>query len=388
MHLTNYILKRLRRKKLKYISCIFGFSVAISSTFVLISLSINLDESMQQFYLTDQNAGLIIEKGTSLFQIIPYNSIVDESLVEKSLEIQGVTFSLPLIFKEYENSSELKVLRDIVVGIPMNLLEFFRQDMELSAGRFPIDLTSEILISPDVGGGNLKVNDTIKIRNNNFKITGIFKPYNLIFDSFIYIDIETAQGLYGLTDQCSAIFITVNSNADFDQIDQSLQELDSDVSMLSSNVIREFSGSFLMLLQVVQIVLSFFPLIISSFYVFIILLFNIRERRKEFGILKAIGMSNLKLMELLLLETLIITILSYLLGVIVGFFLYGYAYGLMNQITFEMSFIDFVSLMITRIPFEAYFYVFLISLTTGLIVSVYPIIISMRTNIVELYRRD
>jgi len=388
MHLINYILKGIKKKKIKYFACIFGFSVAISSIFVLTSFSINLDQSINQLYLTNQNTILIIEKGTSLFQVIPYGSIVNKNLTEQFREIPGVSFSLPLIFKEFENSSNMKLIRDTVVGIPMNLLNFFIFDIQLKEGNLPQDLTSEIIISPDVRNGNLKINDSILIRNKTFHICGILNSYNLLFDHFIYMDFDTSQELYNMKDQCSAIFVNAQNDADIKKIETYINQLDTNIASYNANTIREFSGNLLMTIQVVEIVLSFFPLIISSFFILIILLFNVRERRKEFGMLKSIGMSNIKLLKLLFIEALITIILSYLLGVFIGFLLYGYAYFLINGLGSEMSFYEFLFTMISKIPIEVYFYVFLISLGTGIIVSFYPIISSIRSSIVDLYRKE
>ncbi len=94
-------------------------------------------------------------------------------------------------------------------------------------------------------------------------------------------------------------YYTVNTN---------LEEITSATESIEN--VKTFATTFLII-----------TLIISSLVLFVINMINIRERKYEIGVFRTIGMSKLKLTMQFVLELLIISTMSLIIGAIIGAFL-------------------------------------------------------------------
>ena len=94
-------------------------------------------------------------------------------------------------------------------------------------------------------------------------------------------------------------YYTVNTN--LDEITSATESIEN---------VKTFATTFLII-----------TLIISSLVLFVINMINIRERKYEIGVFRTIGMSKLKLTMQFILELLIVSTMSLIIGAIIGAFL-------------------------------------------------------------------
>ena len=94
-------------------------------------------------------------------------------------------------------------------------------------------------------------------------------------------------------------YYTVNTN--LDEITSATESIEN---------VKTFATTFLII-----------TLIISSLVLFVINMINIRERKYEIGVFRTIGMSKLKLTIQFVLELLIVSTISLIIGAIIGAFL-------------------------------------------------------------------
>lgn len=103
------------------------------------------------------------------------------------------------------------------------------------------------------------------------------------------------------------------------------------------------------------------------------MLITVNERKKEIGLKKAIGFTNISIMAEFLLESLIIIFISCILGVVSGIFI---AYILVNLYGISLR-IDFSSLIKSVI----------FSFITGGVFGIYPAYKAAYTDPIESLRR-
>ncbi len=138
------------------------------------------------------------------------------------------------------------------------------------------------------------------------------------------LHLSEMQLLVGLTrfDSATKIFVEVEAGADADNISYwieeksafgvelsaySSEELESDL-LDFTDVMRSFGG-------MITIITTF----VSIIFVATIVVISIKERTGEIGILKAIGISTRSVVFLFFTETIVLCILGYLLGLLLGF---------------------------------------------------------------------
>ena len=218
----------------------------------------------------------------------------------------------------------------------------------ISKGRFfTTDTTNEVVVG-DKLLINLKadIGDTIVILaqgydgslgNLKFVITGTVRTGSKDFDAMaVFIGLETAQNLlsiYGHNVQ--AVALTLDDLSDIEDVKTELNAgLDtSKMKALSwDEVMPDFKQS-IELDNISGILMLLVLIIIVAFGILNTVLMSVTERFNEFGITLSLGMPQIKLVQLIFIETIFITILGVLIGDLLGWSVNYYI--LLNPIEFS-----------------------------------------------------
>ena len=223
------------------------------------------------------------------------------------------------------------------------MTEFTEGTSTITDGEMISDFNGfECVISSELATLNsVNVGDTITLKNSttektyDFKITGIYSSNNDNGDTASMYSksankIITGSGIIEqlvaddstLTTNVTPSFI-LNSENDIEAFTAEVKEkglneyytvntnLDEITSATESiENVKTFATTFLII-----------TLIISSLVLFVINMINIRERKYEIGVFRTIGMSKLKLTMQFVLELLIVSTISLIIGAIIGGFL-------------------------------------------------------------------
>ena len=380
---------------MRYIGCILGFSMALGSVFTINSYTNMLDQMMDQFFLVDSDSVMVMSKGTTMAQFIPFNSKIPEELQADISKLYGVRTTIPLIFKDFSNISSTDLIKDALVGIDFDFLTvIYLQDSTLSAGDWPVKSQNEVLVGANVAGGNLIPGDEIFINNESFTVSGILKPDNPLMDFFLYCEYSKIQEVYSMEDYCSIFYVSldlniVNSEDFLTSLVSQMELMSSTIQVMDSESLRKATGSFFDVIKLIQSILALFPFVISIMFVSILLLLNLKDNLKEFGILRAIGMKEKEISLLIFVQTLILTLLSYFGAIIIGIVFFWYSYNKIIRFKLEYStFLQFLFSMEDFITTDVYTNTFLFTLLIGVIVAFIPILKWRKLNIVENFRKE
>ncbi|HEX4774029.1 MAG TPA: FtsX-like permease family protein [Candidatus Saccharimonadales bacterium] len=180
--------------------------------------------------------------------------------------------------------------------------------------------TNNALISSDMASkNNLKVGSTFTAYNTTLTVAGIFKSDNQGVNNNVVVSLPAEQRLSGQSgvitnavasvdslDNLSSVTTSVKnmlgSSADVtsaqDQANQTVQPLNSVKTIsLYSLIGAVIAGGIIILLTMVMIV---------------------RERRREIGVIKAIGASNVKVVGQFMAEAVTFTVMAAVIGIILG----------------------------------------------------------------------
>lgn len=181
------------------------------------------------------------------------------------------------------------------------------------------DTNNAMISSSMASKNNLKVGSTFTAYGSTLTVAGIFNSSDKATEDNVIVSLPTEQRLSGqsgdvtsavatidsvdnLNSATTAIKNTLGSSADVtnsqDQVNQTVQPLNNVKNIsLYSLIGAVIAGSVIILLTMIMIV---------------------RERRREIGILKAIGASNTRIIFQFMSEALTFTIIGAALGLIVG----------------------------------------------------------------------
>ncbi len=166
---------------------------------------------------------------------------------------------------------------------------------------------------------------TLILNNSTFNIIGTYTDEgNDREERYLYVPITTMQRLYSNTDKINLIALTYNPKYDLTQamdFSDMLEEVmkrrhrvdpDDQGAIRLNNYAEQFSdvNNFTMMLTAISVFVGLLILIAGIIGIGNILVFIIKERTKEIGIRKAIGAKPSQIINLVILESVFITTIS------------------------------------------------------------------------------
>jgi putative ABC transport system permease protein len=179
----------------------------------------------------------------------------------------------------------------------------------------------------------LPIGQYIKINSINYKVIGVYKPSNTIdFDGdTAYIPFSTFKKVYNTANNIDWMMITANEGTDIEQMESdvllTLKGLhkvhpDDKRAFGSANLGKEIGRvtGFITGMQFLTWFVGIATLIAGVFAIGNILLITVKERTKEIGIRRALGATPKSIRQQIILESVFLTTVAGMLGIILGAF--------------------------------------------------------------------
>jgi putative ABC transport system permease protein len=189
-----------------------------------------------------------------------------------------------------------------------------------------IDATSTANVA-DIGTGlatknSLRVGSTFTYGGATVTVSGIFDAGNTFANAGIIMPIAAVQALSGQAGQISMATATVDDISNVSAITTAIKNKLGDTADVVSQ--QDQATSVIAPLQNIQSLALYSligALVAGSVITFLTMLMTVRERRREIGVLKAIGASNIKIVGQFVSESLTLTGMGAVLGVLGGLLL-------------------------------------------------------------------
>lgn len=171
---------------------------------------------------------------------------------------------------------------------------------------------------------NLSVGSTFTAYTKTITVSGIFKTDNKFQDSGIIMPLATVQNLTNQTGAVSSVIAKVNSSDNVDSVITTLEsslgdkaDIVSQAQQAADSVSSLESISSIALMGVVGATIA------GAVIVLIAMIMIVRERRREIGVIKAIGGSDKKVISQFITEALTLTIIGSIIGLSLGVIVSG-----------------------------------------------------------------
>jgi putative ABC transport system permease protein len=164
-------------------------------------------------------------------------------------------------------------------------------------------------------------------------LAGILKEMGNRDDLVIYLDLTTAQKLYGVGDKVSFIAVKVDDVTQMDRYSQEIQERANVAVVSDKQLIRSvlaIMGTVRNTLQMIAAV----AVLAAAFGIINTMLTAIHERKREIGILQALGAKRRTIFSLFLYESGLYGLFGGILGLVAGFILSFFAAPYIQQSEF------------------------------------------------------
>ncbi|SDW05631.1 putative ABC transport system permease protein [Arthrobacter sp. cf158] len=167
---------------------------------------------------------------------------------------------------------------------------------------------------------SLTVGSTFTIQDKTFTVAGIFDAGTTFGNNAVYVTLPEAQTLAETPDELSTMIVTVNSMENVDSTKTAVQAAlgtdKADVTQGQRNL--ETAVSSLDSVKNISLIAFIAALATAGIIILLIMVMLVRERRREIGVLKAIGARNRTIGLQFVLESLVLVALGSVVGAVIA----------------------------------------------------------------------
>ncbi|MEO9964248.1 MAG: FtsX-like permease family protein [Reichenbachiella sp.] len=341
------IWRNKRRTFITMASIVFAVLLAILLNSVKEGVLIKMQENVVSFYtgaVQLHKAGYWDEK--TLDNSMTYS----DSLVAQVVNHPDVDAAIGRLESYALAASEKYTKVCMVVGIePENETLVTSLDEKIVAGDYILSDDKGVLVSEGLAEYlKLTVGDTLVIIGQGYhgvSAAGKFPIRGLIrFASpqlnrtMVYLPMTLAQQLFGAPDRITALVLNVDDVSDADRIERELSsEVGAHYEVMGWKVLLPELNQVLEGERAENVIFLFVLYMLIAFGIFGTVIMMTIERQYEFGVLVAIGMRNLKLSGVVVMENIMISVMGAILGTLISIPVVGYFYKFPIRISGDLQ---------------------------------------------------
>ena len=205
----------------------------------------------------------------------------------------------------------------LVFGV--DLREDYAQHYHITEGRM-LEGPREILVGRFAANGLKKtVGDSLRLSGTTYKVVGIYENGSVYEDAGGMLPFDEAQSLFNKPRSMSLISIRLKESSR-DRIDQIARDLEAefpDIVVSKTSQFTEKMQDFATMNAMLG-VLVILTVVVGGIVMMNAMLMSVFERTQEIGVLRALGWRRRRIIGMVLLESLVISVLSTLIGFVIG----------------------------------------------------------------------
>ncbi len=331
-------LRNLRKRKLRSWLTMIGIIVSIATIFVLVSISIGLQDSVKEQFS---------QLGADKFFIEPKGQLgapgtggavelttKDVDTVKKVSGVGGVTYITGANAK-IQVGNEIRFFT--VYGFPLDTGHIFLDTgmYKIDEGRFlrvgdsgVIALGSQYKYN-SIFKHPLNTNDVLVINEQKFKVSSILQSVgNPIDDKNILMPIDDLRSLFNITDRVDEIVVQIQPGENITDIsekvakklrsERSVSEKDQDFFILTPDEVLATLNGILSILTSFLFAIAAISLLVGGIGIANTMFTSVLERTREIGTMKAVGAKNADIMYIFLIESGTLGLIGGIMGVLLG----------------------------------------------------------------------
>jgi putative ABC transport system permease protein len=319
MNIPKLVIKNITRRKGRFIFTLLGITIGIASFVTLLSLGGGLKNEIKK-QASELGANLVVTPkgwcayeqvsvltGEQLPEAIPFD------VVKKISAIKGLT-AVPYLTER----TAIKNSPVPVIGILPEEMKAFK-NWEIDKGDYFSSQDEKAIVAGFSIAQQFKLNptDEVKIRGESFHIKGTLKETGSKDDIAIFMPLLVAQKLYGVGHMVSFIAIKVDDITKTDEYILKIQET-ANVAVVSDKQLLKSVLSIVGTVSITLQIIATVAILAAAFGIINTMMTAIYERKREIGILQAIGARETTIFKIFLLESGFYGLLGGIIGVAAG----------------------------------------------------------------------
>lgn len=353
--------KNILRQKSRTALTIIGILIGIGAVVALGSISEGIESMIEKEMKFLGGTILISSKDSGGMMTGFQGSSITEDDVENLEDFSGVKQVIPFVMR----MGRIRIGAgppSMTIGIKPEDVEFFKsKGTELESGRELEEGDTYKALSgytyADKRG--LIVGDTVEIKEHSFEIVGIIEKTKTDMDNSIIVPLETLMDIYDVEDY-RALFVVPEDITEVEYVAEGITDNFEDLEAITSTDIIDQMSEVVDTLRFFTIGIGSIAAIVGGLGVMNTMIMSIMERRKEIGIMKAMGATKKFILTQILLESVIISLIGGTIGIVFG-----------SVGSYSLRFIS-SGMAVAKVTIELIVGGFLFALVLGLFGGLYP----------------
>jgi len=375
--------KNVTRKRERSILTIIGVLLAVGAFISLLSIAEGMYRKVQRELDGREVDVYVIPSNAVPMPVGPLGGVglstetVPDAIVEALGKVPNVTLVEPVT-----RFQQLGQGRSVIIWAlrPTNYGQFFPY-LTVSSGRAPQSV-GEIMVGPALAREmGLAENGTLTLARTQFTIVGIFDPTGGLQDYFCYITPEAARQVTGRGAQEVWLKLQETGGADVSADDINKDPTFADYRAMSRRQYLGAAQEYISYAWLLQFAVAAIGILIAMTAAMNTMLMSTYERLKEFGTMRAIGASRMTVVRMITAESLILSSIGGLLGVVLGVMgsqLLDSAVMTLFKLTFPIA----------SITIQLVLQALLLSVIVGGVGAIIPCFLVYRMNIIHGLRQE
>ena len=397
--------------KVRSLLTMLGIVIGIASVILLSSIG-----SSAQMLILDQVQGI----GSNLIFVIPgatkgskfsspasVQGVIIKTLVKNDLLVFERDPSIKRAAPEVRGQAKI-VFENVDTDVTFEgttdsffLIRNYTVDKGAFFTRSDVDSFNQVaVIGPKLAdtlfGGREAVGKTVRLKNSTFRVIGVFEkkgigPFGVDQDNLIIIPVTIAQKQLLGMDYYSVVNVEAEDSYTIDFaksrvisiLRQTHRITDPDKDDFTVNTQEDalsLLGNITSIMTVFLSAIASISLVVGGISIMNIMLVSVVERTREIGLRKALGATNRDIMKQFLIESVMITFIGGIIGILVGGFFVILAYLILSRVLPSGWFF--------ALPISAIFTAVIVSSLVGIVFGIYPARQAAKKNPIDALRYE
>jgi putative ABC transport system permease protein len=335
-------LKNLKHRGLRSWLTLLGIFIGVAAVVSLISLGTGLQMAVASQFGISSTEIISVQAG-GLNSYGPPGSAVSNPLMVGDVEAIGRLSVVERAVRRNIPSGKLEFNDRVVFGMAMNIpsgedREFTYDSLALEAfkGRLLGERDGNNVVlgynfyANKVGlGKKVELGNKIKINGRTFKVVGIAKKKgSFIFDNIVYMNEGPLEDLMGYGDEVGIIAVKIKDKDLMDKAKEDIEDLlrkrrgvkkgEEDFEVSTPEAALDSVNSILNGVKAFVVLIALISVLVGAIGIVNTMTTSVLERRREIGIMKAVGAKNIHIFFQFLVEAGLLGLIGGLVGAAFG----------------------------------------------------------------------
>ena len=337
--LIAFAIGALRGHRLRTVLSVAGVAVGIAAVIALTALGEGARQYVvQEFSSLGTNLLIVIPGKVETTGMMPFGGTTNDLTLE---DYRAVATRIPLVVEAAPLATGTEVIRAegrsrsvAVFGTTSELAQVRR--LVVGSGRFltpgdPDRGGSEVVLGIKVArelfGAVSPLGKVVRIGEWRYRVVGVLAPrgrsLGFDFDDLVFIPVRTSMRMFNRS-SLFRILVGVGSDQDLSPAKEAVIELlaerhrTEDVTVITQDAVVETFNSVFNVLTLALVAIASVSLTVAGVGIMNVMLVAVAERRREIGLLKALGATTRQVLAVFIAEASVLSSLGGAVGLAVG----------------------------------------------------------------------